>query len=240
MKTVIQILFTFFLYSLAALLVGIAAYPAVIFILEAGKHFWPVNGILDVLALCIIVSASYFVFGLALILTCGVFQFVLRLKLKPGEHRMDSPAMLQWMLTNAIVHLVANMFMDFMLLTPLLPIFYRMMGAKLGKDVQINSKRCADLSLLEIGDNTVIGGHSTVIGHSFERGKLILNKVKIGKNVVIGLNSVVLPGAEIGDHAILAAGAVLGKNAKMEAHGVYAGVPAQLIRGGQSGDMPSQ
>ena len=73
-----------------------------------------------------------------------------------------------------------------------------MMGAKLGKNVQINSKYCADFSLLEIDDKAVIGGHATVIGHSFERGRLILKKVRIGKRAIIGLNSVVLPGATIG------------------------------------------
>ena len=35
---------------------------------------------------------------------------------------------------------------------------------------------------------------------------LILKKVKIGNNVIIGLNSVIYPGVEIGDNAIIAAG----------------------------------
>jgi hypothetical protein len=71
--------------------------------------------------------------------------------------------------------------MDFMILTPLLPLFFKLMGVKVGKNVQINSKYCADFFMLEIDDNAVIGGHATVIGHSFERGRLILKKVIIGK-----------------------------------------------------------
>jgi acetyltransferase-like isoleucine patch superfamily enzyme len=57
-----------------------------------------------------------------------------------------------------------------------------------------------------------------------------LRKVKIGKNVVIGLNSVVLSGAEIGDGAFITAGAVLGKNKQVQPYSVYAGVPAESTK----------
>ncbi len=127
------------------------------------------------------------------------------------------------MVYNALILLISTTFMDFMLLTPLINFFYRLMGAKLGKNVQINSKYCAGFCLLEIGDNSVIGGHSTVIAHSFERGGLVLKKVKIGKNVTMGLNSVILSGAEVGDGAIIPAGSILLKNARLESRKVWRG-----------------
>ena len=116
--------------------------------------------------------------------------------------------------------------MDFMLLTPFANLFYRMMGAKLGLNVQINSKNVADLSLLEIGNNSVIGGNATVIGHIFERKGLKLKKIKIGSNVVIGLNAVIMPGCEIGDNAVIGAGAVLLKDTKVEPRDIWFGIPA--------------
>ena len=93
----------------------------------------------------------------------------------------------------------------------------------MGRNVQINSSFCADLSLLEIGDGAVIGGHSTVICHSFERGKLILRPVKIGRKAVIGLNAVILPGAVIGERAIIAAGAVVPKDTVVKDGDVFYG-----------------
>ena len=48
--------------------------------------------------------------------------------------------------------IVWSIFGDFLLMTPFAALFYRLMGAKLGLNVQINSKYCADLSLLEIGE----------------------------------------------------------------------------------------
>ena len=103
-------------------------------------------------------------------------------------------------------------------------------GAKLGKNVQINSKFVFDATLLEIGDNTVIGGGAIIIGHIVERGVLKLRKVKIGKNVTIGSHSTVMPGCEIGDNAIIGASAVLRKGTKVEPRDIYYGIPAESVR----------
>jgi 2,3,4,5-tetrahydropyridine-2-carboxylate N-succinyltransferase/tetrahydrodipicolinate N-acetyltransferase len=106
----------------------------------------------------------------------------------------------------------------------------RLLGAKLGKNVQINSKFIFDATLLEIGDNTVVGGSAIIIGHIVERGILKLKKVKIGANVTIGSHSTIMPGCEIGDNAIIGAGAVLLKHTKVQPREIWFGVPAECIR----------
>ena len=90
-------------------------------------------------------------------------------------------------------------------------------------NVQINSKYCADLSLLEIGDNAVIGGHATVIAHAFESQELILKKVRIGRQAIIGLNAILLPGVEVGDRAIVGAGVFVPKDTVIAPGTTYVG-----------------
>ncbi|MEX1049618.1 MAG: DapH/DapD/GlmU-related protein [Akkermansiaceae bacterium] len=51
---------------------------------------------------------------------------------------------------------------------------------------------------------------------------------KIGRDVWIGANAVILGGVTIGDGAVVAAGAVVSKN--VETGAVVAGVPARLMR----------
>ncbi len=140
---------------------------------------------------------------------------------------MGSWGSIRWMIVNALQLIVSITFMEFILLTPFAAWFYRLMGAKVGRNVQINSNFCADLPLLEIGDGAVIGGHATVIGHSFERGRLILRRVVIGRQAVIGLNAVVLPGSTIGERATVAAGAVVPKQTQVPAGAVYFGPAAK-------------
>lgn len=225
-----QVFFTLFMYSLAALIIGLSIFPGVTLCFYVWKISAASALLLRILFLSVSFAAAYFIYGFCVIIITGIVRVIFGLTLSEGEYPMASIGSLKWMLTNALVQLVANTFMDFMILTPFITLFFRMMGAKVGKNAQINSKRCADLSLLELGDGAVIGGHATVIGHSFERGRIILRKVKIGKHAVIGLNSVILPGCQIGEGALIAAGAVLQKNTIVEPRNVFFGVPAISVK----------
>ena len=228
--TLLHLSFASSLYVLGVAIIGLAIFPGVWLIYSVWGHTVNLVMIPRVLALCFTLASAYFLYGFTLIFILGVIRIVFRLNIKEGEYRVASVGMMRWMFINALYLLVSITFMDFIILTPLAALYFRLMGAKIGKNVQINSKNCADLCLLEIGDNSVIGGHATVIAHSFERSRIILRRVKIGNNVVIGINAVVLAGAEIGDGAFITAGAVLGKNKIVEPHSVYAGVPAESLK----------
>ena len=230
LATLSQTVFTVLMYAVAILVMGLSIGPGLflcykIWTVSAGVPM-PVR--FSFMAFGI--ATAYILYGIFLIMNVGTVCKLFNLKLKEGEHHVVSLGAAKWAFANGLHQIVAATFSDFILLTPLANYFYRLMGAKIGKNVQINSKFCADLSLLEIGDGAVIGGHATVICHSFERNRLILKKVKIGKKAIIGLNSVILPGSDIGDGALIAAGAVIGKNTKVEPHSVYCGVPAEPAR----------
>ncbi|MFA5272438.1 MAG: acyltransferase, partial [Candidatus Omnitrophota bacterium] len=164
------------------------------------------------------------------IVISGLIRSVLRLKLREGTYKLFSFEAIKWAFTNTLYLLINFTFIDFILLTPFANLLQRFLGVKLGANVQINSKFVFDATLLEIGDNTVVGGDAIIIGHVVERGLLKLKKVKIGKNVTIGSHATIMPGCEIGDNAIIGAGAVLLKNTKVEPHSVWYGIPAENIR----------
>lgn len=54
------------------------------------------------------------------------------------------------------------------------------------------------------------------------------SKVRIGNDVWIGANAVILPGVTVGDGAVIAAGAVVTKDVKP--YSIVGGVPAKLIK----------
>jgi len=58
--------------------------------------------------------------------------------------------------------------------------------------------------------------------------KLVTKPVKIGNNVWIGENAVILAGAEIGDGCIIGANSLV--NGKVDANSIVAGTPAKLIK----------
>ncbi len=155
---------------------------------------------------------------------------LLGLRLRAGTFPMVSIVGMRWATYNFYILLYRYTVMNFIKGTPFQAWFYRLLGATIGKGVQINSTVIADCNLLTIGDFSMIGGEATVICHSYERGKLVLQPVTIGRYVDIGLNTIILPGVTIGDHAIVAAGAVVPKNTQIPPYTIWAGVPAKQIR----------
>lgn len=76
---------------------------------------------------------------------------------------------------------------------------------------------------------TVTSGNHTFVNGSYRYGEPIEKPILIKEGSWIGANCVVLPGAELPPHSVLAAGAVLTSLVACE-EGIYAGVPAKLIK----------
>ena len=106
----------------------------------------------------------------------------------------------------------------------------RRLGIKIGKNVSFGLESTVDVffpELIEIGDNTIIGYRTTILTHEFLIDELRIGEVKIGKNVMIGTNCVILPGVKIGDNAIVAAYSLV--NRDVPANTFVGGVPAKII-----------
>lgn len=228
--TIGQLLFSLFMYAIGTVFFALALMPGIALVMKSWTKSLGMYGLPKLFIIGGSLAGAYFLFGFTLIAIIGLTRVIFRLRLKEGDYPMFSWGVLNWALCNGLYLMISFTFIDFMLLTPFANLLLRLLGAKIGKNVQINSKNMADASLLEIGDNTVIGGSATVICHAVERGKLKLRKVKIGNNVTVGLNAVILPGCEIGDNAIIGASAVLLKNTKVEPRAICYGVPAEAIR----------
>ena len=227
---IFQTIFVLVLYILGIGILGIALCPSLLLVKNVLAQIHDLNTTIGLLMLGLGLSATYFVFGITLMFVVGILRFLLQIKLQEGNHKIGSVETIKWYFVNALFLCVRTVFIEFMLLTPLCSLFYRLMGVKLGLNVQINSKNVADHSLLEIGDNTVIGGNATVVGHIFEPKGLRLMKVKIGRNVVIGLNSVIMPGVQIGDNSVVAAGAIVPKETVIPAYTIYYSPEKQVQR----------
>jgi acetyltransferase-like isoleucine patch superfamily enzyme len=87
----------------------------------------------------------------------------------------------------------------------------------------------ADPYLAEFGDGTMAGGGTILSGHAFAGGRLIIGKIKLGRNVTIGANSVVFPGVEIGDNSIIATVSSVPYKTKIPPNQLWAGNPAHQI-----------
>lgn len=123
---------------------------------------------------------------------------------------------------------------SFSMVCPLIRIknaLLRLTGMKVGKNAFIAMGVALDIfypEKIEIGMNAVIGYGCVVTAHELLQGEMRLGRVIIGAHSVLGTRSVVLPGVEIGERAVVGAMSLV--NRDVPAGAFYAGVPARRIR----------
>lgn len=111
------------------------------------------------------------------------------------------------------------------------PFFLRKFyGMHIGKNVVISYKARLDKSInprgVYVGDNTWILANSLILAHDHLRG--LKTKTAIGRNCVIGVDSIILPGVKVGNHVVVGAGSVVTKD--VESNVIVAGNPAKVIK----------
>lgn len=122
----------------------------------------------------------------------------------------------------------------------LIPKYYRCVyKMDIGQNVVIARTALLDRNInprgIHIGDNVWILREAMILAHDHCRGEIGRGKLFdtfIGRNCVIGVRSVILPGVKIGNHCVVAAGAVVTKDAPPNS--IVAGNPAKVIKTGIS------
>ena len=121
--------------------------------------------------------------------------------------------------------------------------YYRSVGAEIGNNTYIAPNVYLDVShkpgKIIIGDNCNITRNVIVLSHTDTRmggplkiwekdgGQRTYGTTKIGDNVFVGVNSVIMPGAEIGDNSII--GALSFVKGKIPKGSIAVGNPAKVI-----------
>lgn len=117
--------------------------------------------------------------------------------------------------------------------------YWRSKGVKIGTDSIIygNVNFGSEPFLIEIGENVKITSNVNFITHDGAvhtiRNKYeefdadLFGRIKVGNNVFIGYNVLILPGVSIGDNTVIGAGSIVTNN--VENDSVYAGAPARYI-----------
>jgi non-ribosomal peptide synthetase-like protein len=111
--------------------------------------------------------------------------------------------------------------------TPLMSLYYRLMGARVGRGCTIDTPQCAAFDLVSIGDDSSIGAETQLLGYRVERGQLIIGPVDIGSRCFVGIHSALGLGACMGDDARLADLSLLPDGASIPSGQARRGSPAQ-------------
>ncbi len=166
--------------------------------------------------------------GLALIplnLLVGIgAKWVLIGRYKAGRYPLWSFFYFRWWLAN---RLTAFSGAGFFAGTPVMSLYYRLMGAKVGRGCLLDTAKVSAWDLVSIGDETSIGSDTQLLGYRVENGMLVLGSVEIGNRCFVGLHSALGLNVRMGDDSRLDDQSLLQDGAVIVAGEGRRGSPAQ-------------
>ena len=175
---------------LFGILFGLAMLPSYLLFLEVEKIITDHAEWIEAVGFCISLGVGYIVWGVVLLMICGTMGGIFRIRKEEGRYPLRSFITIQWAFS-LVSHRVAQMFLGLVIPSFLATMYYRMMGARIGSGVQLNSVRINDASMVTIGDSVVVGGDATINGHLVESGEIVLAPVIIGDGALIGGGGIV-------------------------------------------------
>jgi non-ribosomal peptide synthetase-like protein len=112
--------------------------------------------------------------------------------------------------------------------TPLMILYYRAMGAKVGRDALISTIHCVAYDLVSIGEGASVGAETQLLGYRVEDGMLVLGTVEIGANCFVGMHCALGLDVAMKENARLDDLSLLADGTRMAPGECRRGVPAEL------------
>jgi len=111
--------------------------------------------------------------------------------------------------------------------TPWMPLYLRALGARIGRDVMIDTITLGTPELLTVEDGVSIGTFVNIENARVENGELAIGPVHLKKDSVVDSYSVLEENTELGEHARLAGQSALAAGRKIPAGEIWDGAPAR-------------
>jgi non-ribosomal peptide synthetase-like protein len=114
--------------------------------------------------------------------------------------------------------------------TPLICMWFRLLGGKIGKRVWMETSMIIEADLLTVGDDCAIGSDCILQTHLFEDRVMKMSHLKIGNGCTVGAASIALYDGVMEDGATLGSFSLLMKGERLIENSNMAGIPAEPMK----------
>jgi non-ribosomal peptide synthetase-like protein len=139
---------------------------------------------------------------MAIIIVTGFLAIALKWivlgRTRPGSYPLWGVYYFRWWFASRVAGLVHLKWLQG---TPVMRFYWRLLGARVGRDVIISDYEAGAIDLIEIGDGTTLGSKTTFANGEAIGDRLVLGKITLGKDVYAGSAVVFGHGCVVGDHA---------------------------------------
>ena len=160
----------------------------------------------------------------ALLLTAIAFKWAVVGRARPGRYPLWSGAYLRWWFVDRVLSLAPT---GALVGTPLINLYYRALGARVGRNAFIGTDAIKVPDLVSIGDDSALGMESSLRAAVVEDGMLVLETIQIGYRCTVGTAAMVAGGATMSDEASLGELSLLPRGGSVPRGEHWAGSPAQ-------------
>ena len=237
-----QILLALIIYAVYASVLGVALVPSIALVRFAARGLSFASGAdLGVRGLFLwglALGAAVYLYFIWVAVWMATLIRLISLGMKPGVYPKASLTTLRWLIHSGIHTIAVKSILPYIPVSYFSNLYFRIMGAKIGKNVYINTNLLSDAYLMTLEDGVILGGGSELTCHMMERENLILSRIRIGRDSLIGTGAFISPGVDIGERCTVGARCYLRRGAKV-ADGtvltVVAGLPMRTVHGLEKG-----
>lgn len=146
-------------------------------------------------------------------------------RVKPGKYKLWGWFYFRWWLVDRLQN---NIFSPHHLIgSPLITLYYRLMGAKIGRNCHIGTSNIGIPDMIQMGHNCAIGFDARLTGYIVEDGWLKIGTIQLGNHCFIGSRSVISINTTMHDGAKLDDMSMLPTAHQIPAEQFYSGSPAR-------------
>jgi non-ribosomal peptide synthetase-like protein len=175
-------------------------------------------------------SVAGCLYGLGSFLLVVALKWILVRRYRPHAAPMWTPFV--WTseaITNLYESLAVPNFLDMLRGTPMLPWALKLLGARMGKKVWLNTTDLTEFDCVTIGDEAELNAWSGPQTHLFEDRVMKIGRVVIGARVTVGTRTTILYDTHVGDDARLGPLTLVAKGERLPGATAWEGSPAATV-----------
>jgi len=170
--------------------------------------------------------ASLILFYPVMLIIPILLKWIIIGRYRPGAYPLWGTYYFRWWL---VTTLEAAVPVGYLAGTSWMNLYLRLMGARIGRNVFIDTNSFAIYDLLAIGDDSSINVDSNLLGYRIENGQLRIGAITIGKRCFVGTRTALRENTEMEDDSALEDLSLLRCGARLPRGATWRGSPAEPV-----------
>ncbi len=155
-------------------------------------------------AMIIATPLALLAIGICAVLFTVAIKWLLMGRYRASDHPFYSHYVWRDEIMNTCQEQLAGaMLLNFAFTTPLMGLYLRLMGAKVGRDVWVENLNTTEFDLVSFGEGCAVNRYSVVETHLIHDRVMCTGPVRIGAGATLGVSSVTLPHTTLGDGTVV-------------------------------------